>query len=114
MGYLTTLTIRNDALSDILENQERFKEIIRHHASGLRGPVEYSIGHHANAIIAQQPLHADEKALYLHSGNTVRDISSPAGYRELAQRNPKAFKELVEYVNDRADELNTFYKNLDE
>lgn len=77
MGYLTTITIYNDGCDQIIKNKEKVADILYNACSG-----EYNnsyrtvgLGNHANLFTIQKPRHADDTTLYLHSGNTVIDVS---------------------------------------
>ena len=77
MGYLTTITIYNDGCDQIIKNKEKVADILYNACSG-----EYNnsyrtvgLGNHANLFTVQKPRHADDTTLYLHSGNTVIDVS---------------------------------------
>jgi hypothetical protein len=78
MGYLTTITFRNDAAHDLRQHPEEVSKLIYHAQSGVqknRGRDYDPIGSHANPVIIQRPRHADDHALYLHAGNTVIDLA---------------------------------------
>ena len=81
MGYLTTITIYNDGCDQIVKNKEKVADILYNACSGeynnnrLHYRNTVGLGNHANLFIIQKPRHADDVTLYLHSGNTVIDVS---------------------------------------
>ena len=78
MGYLTTITIYNDGCDQIIKNKEKVADILYNACSGEYNNNSYrtvGLGNHANLFTIQKPRHADDTTLYLHSGNTVIDVS---------------------------------------
>ena len=78
MGYLTTITIYNDGCDQIIKNKEKVADILYNACSGEYNNNSYrtvGLGNHANLFTVQRPRHADDTTLYLHSGNTVIDVS---------------------------------------
>lgn len=78
MGYLTTITFRNDAAHDLREHPEEVSKLIYDAQNGVqmnRGRHYDPIGSYANPVIIQRPRHADDVTLYLHAGNTVIDLA---------------------------------------
>lgn len=95
MGYLTTITFRNDAYSEFKSHPKKLVEEILDALSGsqIAGGYNYfSIGREANPVILQKPRHADDITLYLHSGNTVTDINSLS---EITERNEWAIDQAI-------------------
>ena len=77
MGYLTTITIRNDGCADIEPNAEEFAKKIYKACCIGTNPFEIeSLGGHCNLIIPQKPRHADDHTLYIHARNDVLDVSN--------------------------------------
>lgn len=77
MGFLTTITIYNDAADQILKNKKELAEAIDKACSGIqlsKGRDYNCLGNHANAIILQKPRHASDNTLFMHAGNTVIDV----------------------------------------
>lgn len=78
MGYLTTITFRNDSYSELKKHPEAVSKIISDAQDGIQkrqGRDYDSVGSHANPVIIQKPRHADDTTLYLHAGNTVIDVA---------------------------------------
>lgn len=77
MGYLTTITFRNDSAKNLRDHPKEVSELIYNAQSGVqrnRGRDYDPIGSDANPVIIQKPRHADDHTLYLHAGNTVVDV----------------------------------------
>ena len=108
MGYLTTVTIRNDALGTIKDNKDDFIEKLLYHCSscGMGAKEYFSVGNHANPVVLQMPRHADDRTIYVHAGNTVVDMN-PFGNEaiEMAKRNPKFFDEVLAFMEGEVKAL---------
>lgn len=78
MGYLTTITINNDALGEFKKYPDEFAEAIFNGINlANRHSEEQSIvfKQYGNYISIQPSRHADDECLYLHSGNCVTNIT---------------------------------------
>jgi hypothetical protein len=112
MGFLTTVTIRNDALHSIEEDSEIFLENL---ISAIREnkAQEIGAGSHANAAIVQEPRHADDWAIYVHAGNTVTHMSAFSRDAErFAEINPEFFKGMIKYIIDQGKVLKLKFKDI--
>lgn len=79
MGYLTTITFRNDSCLSFKENKNALVEEILKALNGVqisKGHNYFSLGNEVNPVIIQKPRHGDDKTLYLHAGNTVIDVNT--------------------------------------
>jgi hypothetical protein len=98
MGYLTTITIHNDALNVFQEHPEEFaKTVFAGIEQANRENRQVTVGFHgyANYITVEHSRHADETTVYLHHGNGFLAISQhDAQFRELAARN-KQYIQLI-------------------
>lgn len=92
MGFLTTVTLYNDALHVFKENPKEFAEALfdgidlanRHHVS-----KSVSFKNHANYIDVQPSRHADDNTVYIHSGNSVFNLNPwNKDFEELINRDP--------------------------
>jgi len=104
MGYITTVSLRNDSYHDFKQNADRLTQIILDAMDGVqqrRGNDEDHIGSSANAVIIQKPRHADDTTLYLHAGNTVIDVSK---YNEY-EGNEWAVDALISEMEYRLENL---------
>lgn len=109
MGYLTTLTFRNDSYSDIKKNKNRLHKIVLDAMNGIQirqGRDYDNIGSSANGVIIQKPRHADDHTLYIHAGNTVIDV-----YEAESERVIETFIKEMEYHLKRLKEKNKNIKN---
>ena len=105
MGFLTTVTIRNDDLGFIEDNPEEFMENL---LNAIRENTKQEIpcGPSCNAAIVQEPRHADDWAIYVHAGNTVTHMSAFSRDAErFAEINPEFFKGMIKYIIDQGKVL---------
>jgi hypothetical protein len=99
MGYLTTITIHNDAFHVFEVNPLQFTAAIFkgiEEAEREHREVSVPCCNYANYISVQKPRHADDETIYLHTGNTVFDMH-PWGedFKELAKRSPDLMKKWL-------------------
>lgn len=106
MGYLTTITIHNDALHSFEKDPEAFGKAVfeaidkanmtgKAESAGFKGYVNY--------ITAQPSRHADDTQVYVHKGNTVTNINPWCqDFRELSARCPDFLKNLIDIAADFA------------
>jgi len=111
MGYLTTITIYNDGLHDIEENQEQFMknllEAIRKDETS-----EIGCGSFANVAKVQRSRHADNWAIYVHAGNTLTYMSAFSDESEhFNQVNPGFFRGMIDYLVDQSKALKSKFLN---
>lgn len=102
MGFLTTITFKNDALHEFQKDPKKLGEIVIDAMSRQQpGSQTYAFNGYANYIEAQQTRHADAWALYLHSGNCVFNLNSfGKDFSELLVINLKVAKDFVKRAND--------------
>ncbi len=77
MGYLTTITVYNDAMGAFESDPKHFGErILEGISQANRAHKEVSVGFmgYGNYISIQPSRHADAHTVYLHSGNTVFNL----------------------------------------
>ena len=105
MGFLTTVTIRNDGLDQIEKHPEEFMENLLN-AIRKNEKDEISCGNHCNVAIVQKSRHADDWAIYVHAGNTVTHMSAFSDDSEHFNRvNPEFFKGMVQYLIEQIKAL---------
>lgn len=103
MGFLTHVTIYNDALHAFESNPEQFAKAI---FSGLRQANHTNRAtdvsfHTKNSgyggyICVEPSRHADDKTIFVHSGNSVFNLNPwNKDFQDLLERNPKYAAELV-------------------
>lgn len=95
MGHLTTFTIYNDCL-DVLtkegpigdENRQEFINTIVEGATKVPRDITetYSVGYNGNFVSVQGARHADDRAVFIHSGNCVSLASSKVKLEEYSDR----------------------------
>lgn len=99
MGFLTTITIHNDALHAFEKNPEKFgKAILEGIERANRERVEADAGFdgYCNYISVQPSRHADDHTVYVHTGNTVFNLNPyNEDFRSLLERNPNVAAEFV-------------------
>ena len=112
MGNLTTITIYNDGCHLIKEHPQEFAERV-YEACSERKRKSYPVGNHYNLITAQGTKHADEHTIYVHAGNTVCEMNQWSDYTEdIMKRNPKFFKEMLDFMDSNVKELKKRYKEF--
>lgn len=111
MGYLTTITFRNDSYSEFENHPKKLVEEILKALNGIqinRGFDYFSIGSDANPVILQKPRHADDNTLYLHSGNTIVDIN---GITEKTDRNEWVINQAISEMEYQLKRLKKLKNN---
>lgn len=103
MGFLTTITIHNDALHEFEKNPEMFgKAILKGilDANREHNAVDVAFKGYCNYITVQPSRHADDHTAYIHYGNTVFDIN-PYGndMRTAIEGNPEFAKDVVKVAD---------------
>jgi hypothetical protein len=100
MGFLTTVTIYNDAMeySDGFKKELADQIMEGHHLANRYGKAkDMSIGCHCGAVNVQPSRHADHHVLYLHYGNMVHVVgASENDWKELCQRSPECAKKMIQ------------------
>jgi len=114
MGYLTTITIHNDALHEFEENPKKFAEAIFEgiHKANRTGKQE-SMGFngYCNYIAVEPSRHADDSTVFLHHGNTVSNLNAyNQDFRGLAERLPEVAKSDLEIAQRIITESKKFLK----
>jgi len=104
MGFLTTLTIYNDGLDDILEHSEEFMEKL--HAAIANGKTNTvyigGMGH----MKVQKTRHADDQTIYFHGGNALTEINPYSDSTlQFMEANPEAYSAMLRFMRKRLDYL---------
>lgn len=111
MGYLTTITFRNDSLGIIRDNPKEVIDKI-YNAIGSDKTQELGIGPDCNCIKVQKTRHASDFTVYAHAGNSVFEINPYSkDFEHLAYRNPDFAKEILE---ENQFYINKCYEIIDE
>lgn len=110
MGYLTTFTVYNDDCDQIIKNPKEFAEEI------YKTCCNSNIGYRSNifhgVVIPQKTRHADDRTIYVHSGNTVCEMSSCSdATKELMKHSPIFFEEMLKLMERNVKELKQQFKD---
>ena len=117
MGFLTTITIYNDALHEFEKNPEAFGKAI---LEGISRANKYHIsqtvpfGSYSNYIDCQPSFHADDHQLYIHYGNNVLNIN-PYGneFERLKETNIESLKDYIKVADQLLKEAKKQLKDMD-
>ena len=96
MGFLTTITIKNDRLGEFEEKPLEFAKMV------FDGINQANYEHKevslcGNYLNIQPSRHADDETVYVHTGNGVFNLNPYNNdFKELAQRNPKLALDFVQ------------------
>jgi len=115
MGYLTTITIRNDALQVIEDNKDQFVEgVLEACRNTVRYKEYFSVGGNANPVVLQTPRHADSCTIYVHMGNTVVEMNPYSEHtEEMLARSPDFFDRVLKFMESEVRELKALKKKLE-
>ena len=91
MGYLTTFTIYNDGLDEILKKSKSF--CVKLYDGAVEGETKsFGHGNHANLVKIQKSRHADDHTIYVHAGNTLCEMNVYSdNTRKLMELHPEFF-----------------------
>lgn len=105
MGRLTTFTLYNDGIGQVLIDPEGFCSQLYRHAHGTRA-AEFGHGSYANLVKVQRPRHADDHTIYVHMGNTVSEMNADSRDTDLIlRRNPEYFADMLALMEQQATDL---------
>jgi len=113
MGYLTTITIRNDAVHTFKDHKDEFIDKLVAHCSsgGFRYKEYFGVGGYCNPVVLQRPRHADDLTTYVHMGNTVVEMN---GYskdtKEMCERHPDFFDRVLRFMEEEVKQLKRLKK----
>ncbi len=103
MGNLTTLTINNDTLNNLLDDPEGVVREIHNAACGSKTQTIHPSG---VQIKVQKTRDADDHTLYIHMGNSLFEMNASSNETAaLMKKNPTNFKEMLEYIAGQVEEL---------
>lgn len=90
MGYMTEISILNDAIDVVLDNPDQLADAIREGMNGEPGDTHAvrskTGGIFINPITTQPSHHADDPRVYIASQNSFTDISKYALERQFRDR----------------------------
>lgn len=111
MGFLTTFTVYNDNCDEITKNPKEFAEEI--YMACCNSNIGYRSNVFHGVIIPQKTRHADDRTIYVHAGNTVREMSSYSETtKELMHSSPKFFEEMLILMERNVMELKQQFKDM--
>jgi hypothetical protein len=88
MGYLTTITFRNDEYHEIANRVND------------------------NSMVSQAPVHSGETVIYVCSGNTTINVSSGLHMEEMSANHPSFFGELAVAVAECGHRLTKLWAGV--
>jgi hypothetical protein len=102
MGYLTTISIRNDALHSFEKDPEKFGKAILDaidEANCDYKPKTVPFKGYCNYIEVFPSRHADETTIYLNKGNSLTEMSPwSKEFKELLDRRPDLIEGNIETI----------------
>lgn len=113
MGFLTTVTIRNDYLGRYEEDAAQLGLDI------LGGMSDAQLHHRAtrnfNGIVVQPSFHADDHQVFLHKGNTLMNVTAYSNdLVDLYEKMPDVAEDYVKRLNQMARDSRECLKRLKE
>jgi hypothetical protein len=109
MGYLTTITIYNDALHLFEEHPKEFAEAIFdsiNTANRNRTAATVSFFNHGNYIEVQPSRHADDFTVYVHTGNEVTNLNNyDDSFKKFVKSKPKLAESYVDQAINHLKQL---------
>jgi len=116
MGYLTTITFRNDSVHTFKDHKDELVDKIVEHCSsgGVRYKEYFSLGNYANPVVLQRPRHADDHTTYVHMGNTVVEMNPySVDTKEMCDTSPDFFDRVVRFLEEEVKGLKKLKKERD-
>jgi len=104
MGYLTTITFRNDEYHEIAKDPKPTIEKIQAAMSGNRV--------NDNSMVSQVPVHSSETVIYACSGNTTVPVSDSLHMEEMSTNHPHFFAELAVAVAECGHRLTKLWAGV--
>ncbi|MEK4006501.1 hypothetical protein [Paenibacillus sp. FSL H3-0333] len=116
MGYMTTITILNDGLSQIKDNPEEFVDKISEGMNGYRrflGSIErnsvstFGVGNHCNNVMVAASNHADDPRMFISYQNSMDIIGwgNDSTHLEYRKRLLKIAKGMIQYEEEQIKKL---------
>jgi len=114
MGFLTTVTLHNDAMHAFKEHPEEFAEAL------FKGMNEANMGNkcadvgfrnYGGYIQVQHSRHADDHTIFVHMGNCVINVNLyEQEFKELVKRNPDFAKRIAKHLKETLKGINELLK----
>ena len=123
MGYMTTITIRNDGFDSIKKNPEEFIKAIEEGMNGVnkmylnekgepdrKSVNDYSVGYHSNPLCVALSHHANIPRLYIVHENMMNIIGSNSNLSEkrtleLRKRELQIIKDIINQEEEEIKRL---------
>lgn len=117
MGYLTTITFRNDAYETFKKNPlELGSKICKALEGGYTqgvGENTFSLGSECNPVVIQKPRHADDNTIFVHMGNTVTEMNKWSQItKDLMAHHPKFFDDILKEMEIQVKALKKMRKEM--
>ena len=117
MGFLTTITIHNDAQHAFKKDPEKFAKTIFDgiiQAQRANKQVDVPFNGYANYINIQPPRHADAETIYLHTGNGVINMNPwNQDFEDLYNYRPELVKDYIKKINFLVKEMKEKVKEFE-
>ena len=113
MGYLTTITFRNDAAHTFKDHKDELVDkIVEHCSSGrFRHKEHFGLGGYCNPVVLQRPRHADDHTTYVHMGNTVVEMNAYSkDTKEMCEHHSDFFDRVLRFMEEEVKELKKLKK----
>ena len=105
MGNLLTISIRTDAIHEMLENCEEFCKKVYGSLNNAEAS-SFGLGGHCNVADVQVVRHTDNPTTYVHMGGTLSEMNIYSEETErLMTRNPEFFEDMLKYMKEQVGEL---------
>lgn len=105
MGNLLTLSIRTDAIHEMLNHSKEFCKRVYGSLNNM-GASAIGVGDCCEVADVQAVRHKDSSTVYVHMGGTLSEMNACSGDTEkLMAEHPEFFDEMLKYMKDSVSEL---------
>ena len=105
MGNLLTLSIRTDAIYEMLKNSKEFCEAVHGSLNNLEAST-IGVGDCCEVADLQAVRHKDSPTVYIHMGGTLSEMNAYSRDTEkLMAEHPEFFGEMLKYMKESVGEL---------
>jgi hypothetical protein len=97
MGFNTVIMFSNDAYDQFERHPDQTTKNVLKAMNGVKeNRHHYGVGNHANPMVVKKPRHADHDMIYMHSGNTLCEMSEySTETEELMKNHPDFFEQML-------------------
>ena len=114
MGSLTTITISNDALHSFEKKPKEFAETLFrsiNESAGKNRSLSVAVCGFINYVKVHPPRHADNETVYIHAGNTTKEINAYSEeFKSLISEKPEIGKDCIKILKRKIKEIETILK----